>query len=245
MRLLSILGVGAFMLTSGAVGTRLLLLWRRTHELPELLLTIALWCTGVLGFALGVMARLLHAAGIAARPVALAALSSEYIGCAALVLFAWRVFHPRDGWAKALAGVLIAVMLGSLLMEIGSGQFIHYANTQPSSGPVLPLGLAARGLGPAWLTWECFRYHAMLRRRLKLGLAEIAVVHRIGLWGMATAATAGGYVISVMHRALFGTGLQAHTWALGSVSALAFVSAIGVGLAFFPPPFYRRWVGEE
>lgn len=245
MKAVSILGVGLFMLTSGAVGARLLLLWRRTHELPELLLTIALWCTGVLGFALGVMSRLTSAAGGVAKPVAFAALTSEYIGCAALVLFAWRVFHPRAGWAKRLAVALLAVMLGALLMELGSGQFIHYADRQPISGVIVPLGLAARGLGPGWLTVECFRYHAMLRRRLKLGLAELAVVHRIAWWGTATAATAAGYAVSVVHRAVFGTGLQAHGWALGSVSALAFVSAIGVGLAFFPPSFYRRWVGEE
>jgi hypothetical protein len=245
VKALSILGVGVFMLTSAAVGTRLLLLWRRTHQLPELLLTIALWCIGVLGFALGMTARLSAVGAGAPHPLAVSALCAEYIGCGALVVFAWRVFHPRESWAKGLAGVVLALMLGALLAEIGSGQFLHYADGSPISGPIVPLGLAARGLGPAWLSYECFRYHAMLRRRLELGLAELAVVHRIALWGMATLSTASGYAISVAHRSIFGTGLQAHGWALGSVSLLALVSALGVGLAFFPPPFYRRWVGEE
>lgn len=245
MKLFSALGVGLFMITSAAVGARLLLLWRRTRELPELLLTVALWCTGVLGFALGMIARLSAAAGGSATPIAVAALCSEYVGCGALAAFAWRVFHPRDAWAKALCGVLVVLLLGALVAEIASGQYVHYTDGSRISGPIVPLAIAARGLGPAWVSLECFRYHALLRRRLKLGLAEIAVVHRIALWGAAAAATAAGYAIAVVHRTVFGTGLQAHVWALDSVSLLAFVSAIGVGLAFFPPRFYRRWVGEE
>ena len=245
MKALSILGVGLFMLTSAAVGGRLLLLWRRTRELPELLLTIALWCTGVLGFALGMVARLSVAGGgTNEMPIAVAALCSEYVGCAALVAFAWRVFHPKEVWAKALCGALLVLLLGALVAEIASGQFVHYSDGSRITGPIVPLALATRGLGPAWVSFECFRYHALLRRRLKLGLAEISVVHRIAAWGTASLATALGYAISAVHRAVFGTGLQAHAWALGSVSLLAFVSAIGLGLAFFPPRFYRRWVGE-
>jgi len=245
VKALSILGVGLFMLTSAAVGARLLLLWRRTRRLPELLLTIALWCISVLGFALGVTARLCAAGAGAPGPIVIAALCAEYVGCGALVVFAWRVFHPSESWAKGLAGVLLALMLAALLAEIGSGQFMHYADAGLISGPIVPLGLAARGLGPTWLAYECFRYHAMLRRRLELGLAELSVVHRVALWGTATLSASTGYAISVVHRAVFGTGLEAHAWALGSVSLLAFVSAIGVALAFFPPPFYRRWVGEK
>lgn len=246
MKLLSVLGVGVFMLTSAAVGTRLLLLWRRTHQLPELLLTIALWCVGVLGFALGMTARLLGAtAAGAGTPIAVAALCAEYTGCGALVVFAWRVFHPRAKPAKGFASVLLTLMLAALLAELLSGQFFHYTDGGPISGAIVPLGLAARGVGPAWLGYECFRYHAMLRKRLELGLAELSVVHRVALWGVATTATASGYALSVAHRVVYRTGIQAHGWALESVSLLALVSAVGVGMAFFPPAFYRRWVGEE
>ncbi len=244
MKLLSVLGVGVFMVTSLAVGTRLFLLWRRTHQLPELLLTITLWCVGGLGFALGMIARLLHASSGGGVTIAFFALVAEYVGCGALAIFAWRVFHPGARWAAGIAFAVLAVQLAALVAEVASGQVVRYTDGGHMAGPFIPLGLAARALGPAWLGFESFRYYSILRRRLRLGLAERAVVHRVALWGMATSSTAMGYAVSVVHRAVYGTGLQAHGWALGLVSAFAFVSAIGIGLAFFPPPFYRRWAGE-
>lgn len=245
MRLFGAAGVALFMLTSAVVGGRLFVLWWRTRRLPELLIATALWCSGCLGFALGMISRLMVQHHPAARVAAASfALGAEYVGALAVLVFAWRVFHPRARWAAALAALIAAALVAAVAAEVLSGQYLRYSDGLAISGPWVPLGLAARALAPLWMAIECWRYRALLQRRLRLGLAEPAVAHRFALWGTASAATGAGYALSVVHRAVFGTGLQAHVWALDTVSALALVSAVGVALAFFPPSSYRRWVGE-
>jgi hypothetical protein len=237
----SLAGVVLFMLASVVVGTRLLLLWRITRQLPELLLAIALWCTGFLGFALETVAR--SAPGLADQSrftIILLGLVGEYVGAAALILFAWRVFRPQEGWAASFALLLGVTLAGALAGEILSGQYMRYIDSELIEGPAVPFGIAARGLAPAWMAVEAFRYHAMLRRRVRLGLAEPVVVHRLALWGTATAASALAHAGTAYHRIRYGSALMEHDWALNTVSALAFVAAVGIAFAFFPPAFYRR-----
>jgi hypothetical protein len=128
---------------------------------------------------------------------------------------------------------------------VGSDQYLHYANSEPMTGPYIPLDLAARGSGAAWMAIECFRFHAQLRRRARLGLAEPFVVHRVALWGTAIGASALAYATSVVHRVLYGTGLREHGWALAIVSLLAIVTAVGIALAFFPPRAYLRFIDRR
>jgi hypothetical protein len=243
VELLSIVGVGLFMLASVVVGARLLRLWRITRQLPELLLGVALWCTGFLGFALEMVARLTPGLPSSVRyGTMFVGLAGEYAGAVALILFAWRVFRPRAGWAMGLAGALAATLVLALAGEALSGQYLRYMDRELIEGPFVPFGIAVRGLAPAWMALESFRYHGMLRRRVRLGLAEPVVVHRLALWGTATAASAVAHGVAVAHRLRFGSALDAHAWALSTTSALAVVAATGIALAFFPPPFYRRWV---
>jgi hypothetical protein len=242
MKAVALLGIGLFMLTSLVVGVRVLALWFRTRKLPELLLAIAVLCIGFLAFAVGTAGKLLLDANYAARgALTILGLSIEYIGSGALLVFAWRVFRPDARWATALAIAFGVMIAAALTGELVSGEYMRYADSQPMRGPFLPLGLTARGIGPSWMAVECFLYHSMLRRRLRLGLAERLVVHRVALWGTGIGASALAYVASVAHRLIFGVGLREHVWAIGGVSVLAMISAICIGVAFFPPRAYRRW----
>jgi hypothetical protein len=232
-----------FMVASVVVGTRLMWLWTRTRQLPELLLATALWCTGFFGFALGVMAKKLISMPPSTRLLLqVLDLSGEYVGAAALMVFAWRVFRPRERWAGWIAAAWGVACLAALGWELSSGQYVRYMDNTPISGPCVPIGLTVRGLAPAWMTAETVRYYSMLRRRQRLGLAEPLVVNRLGLWALASAGTAVGYAVSVVHRSVFGTALEAHVWVVDGVAFLAFVSAIAISLAFFPPRAYRRWL---
>lgn len=240
---LSVVGLGLFMLVSLVVSVRLLRLWHATHQQPELLLAIALLCTGFVGFALEMVGGMIPGESAAFRfGLHLAGLSGEYVGAVALVVFARRVFHPHARWAAMLAWTMVGLLVAALLAEWLSGQYVHYMDGQPAEGPVIPLGLAARGAAPTWMAIAAFRYHGMLRRRARLGLADPMVVRRVWLWAIASACSALGHAVSVVHRSIWGTGLEAHAWALDLVAGLAFVSAVCIGLAFFPPRAYRRWV---
>ena len=243
MGVFGIAAVLLFMVASVVVGTRLLALWRRTRQKPELLLGTALWCTGFLGFALGVVAQKLLSLPEGARLVLqVLDLSGEYAGAAALMLFAWQVFRRDEPWAAKLAAAWGLLCILALAGELGTGQYQRYTDSIPVQGPFVPFGLAVRTLAPAWMTVEAVRYHGMLRKRRRLGLASPLVVNRLGLWALASGASALGYAVSVAHRLAYGTGLDAHVWVVNGVGVLAFVSAVSIALAFFPPRAYRRWV---
>ncbi len=243
MKIVALVCLGLFMVSSLVVGLRVLGLAVRTRKLPETLLATALLCVGFLAFAVGTGAKLfIEGTEALRRTLTAVGLSIECIGVLALIAFAWRVFHPGKRWAAALAALLGLGIAAALWGEVGSGQYLRYADSTPMSGPWIPLGLAARGAGPAWMAIECFRFHAQLRRRARLGLAEPFVVHRVALWGTAIGASALAYTTSVVHRVIYGTGLREHGWALAIVSVLAIVTATGIALAFFPPRAYLRWI---
>lgn len=235
MKIVALVCLGSFMITSLIVGIRVAILFSRTRKLPELLLSIALLFTGFLAFAVGTTAKLfVEGTESLRRALVLAGLATECVGVLALVAFAWRVFHPKSRGATLFAALVAAFIGAALVGEVSTGQYLRYSDSIPIAGPWVPLGLAARGCGPAWVAFECLRYHAKLRKRARLGLAEPVVVRRVGAWGIALGASALAYVTSVFHRLVFGTGLREHDWAVALVSVLALVSAVGIALAFFP-----------
>ncbi|MBK7580675.1 MAG: hypothetical protein IPI67_10765 [Myxococcales bacterium] len=246
MKVLSLLGLAVFMLTSLVVGLRLLVLWSRTRKLPELLLALATLFVGFLCFAVGTGAKILIQGTPELRGLlTLIGLGIECLGHGAFVAFAWRVFRPKS---RGTLG--FAILLGSLIGlgfagELYSGEYLRYSDSQLISGPFVPIGLATRGLAPAWLAFECLRFYRQLRLRLSIGLAEPLVVNRVLLWGIATCASAVAYGTSFVHRVVFGTGLREHLWAISTVSLLGTVSAVALALAFFPPQAYQRWVEAD
>lgn len=243
MNAIALVGLGLFMVISLVVGVRLLVHGVRTREAPELLLSAALLCTGFFAFAVGTAAKLLvtPTEGRVSTFTALG-LAIECTGVLALGGFAWRVFHPRTRIGIACAAGLFVLVGGAYVGEIASGEFVRYADGQAMHGPWLPLGLTARSLGPGWVAFECVRFHAKLQKRLRLGLADPFVVHRVALWAVALGASFTAYATSFVHRMVYGTGIRFHAWAVGIISLLATVTAVGIFLAYFPPARYRAWI---
>ncbi|MCB9581101.1 MAG: hypothetical protein H6717_28995 [Polyangiaceae bacterium] len=241
MKYAILFGVALFMLVSLVVGSRLLWLFKRTRKAPELFMALALLCAGFLAFAVGTIGKVLIVGHPELRtPLTILGLCFEYIGCSAMALFAWRVFHQKKAWAKATVTLFFVLAASVFAAELSTGEYLRYSDTQLSSGPWIPLALVVRGLAPTWLSFECFRFHRQLRRRARIGLAEPLVVQRVGLWGLAMLASALAYVVPVLHRLVYHTGLRDHLWAITTVSVLATVSAIALWWAFFPPQGYRK-----
>ncbi|MEZ4220119.1 MAG: hypothetical protein R3B13_04250 [Polyangiaceae bacterium] len=240
MKVASLAGLLLFMVTALAIGTRLIFLHLRTRKLPELLMALALLCTGFLAYAVGTVGKLVGSASPeTVATLVLVGLGIEYVGVISMTLFAWKVFHSDDRHGQVVAAAVTFAMALSLFGEVATEEYMRYGDTLRAQGPWIPLGLAARSLAPAWLAFECLRFHGKLRRRARIGLAEPLVVHRVGLWGIAMAASALAYVVPIAHRLVYGTGLREHVWALSIVSLLAMVAAICLGIAFFPPKKYR------
>jgi hypothetical protein len=172
------------------------------------------------------------------------------LGGAAVCVFTWLTFRRDSGWARlaAVAGSLLAI--GGWTFEALHEGFAvslhpgpgHWAAWAGRTGPMV------------WVGVETFRYWAVLRRRLRFGLAEPVVVNRFLLWGIWSAATfvnlAADLIARVLYMMLAGTTTElvmevVTPVVIGTMSVtmvLGVVSAITLFLTFFPTAAYRRWL---
>ena len=175
------------------------------------------------------------------------------VGGAAVFAFTWLSFRRDARWARwaAVAGSLIAI--GGFVFEA-----LHEGFTITLyPGPGHWVAWAGRTAPMVWVTAESLRYWALLRRRLRLGLADPVVVNRFLLWGIWSAATfvnlAADPIARGIYAAVAGTtteivmevvepvviGTMAVTMVLGVISAATLF------LTFFPTAGYRRWLASR
>jgi hypothetical protein len=240
---LRLFGVGIFLVTSLAVGTRLLVLAARTRQMPELALGVTLFASGGLGgilYFLGTSrAEELGALAVWVRGGGRLCLSA---GALTLWGFTWRVFRPDSRWAAALfslaASAVVAGFVGEGLATGSSGGNFDAVWSR--------LGVVARGLAFLWAAIESFRYFGLLRRRLRVGLADPVMVNRFLVWGIATSTAFGIYAVALVNLLEssahdVAAGVFRPSWAL-LTSVLGITSGVCTWLSFLAPAPYRRWL---
>jgi len=171
------------------------------------------------------------------------------VGGAAVFVFTWLSFRRDARWARWLAAAGSLVAIGGWVFEaLHEGFAVSLA-----VGPGHWIAWAGRTAPIVWVTLESLRYWGMLRRRLRVGLAEPVVVNRFLLWGIWSAATfvnlAADLIARLIYLAAAGTteiimeivepvvvGTMAVTMLLGVISATTLF------LTFFPTARYRRWL---
>ena len=104
------------------------------------------------------------------------------------------------------------------------------------------------------MTFESFRYWALLQRRLRIGLADPLVANRFLLWGVWAATVTLLNLSDPLARAWYCAVAGTTTELIPEVarhmivvvvaltSALGLVAAACLFLTFFPTAGYRRWV---
>lgn len=165
-------GVGGF------VGIKLLMLARRTRQLPELTVGIGFVLVAFLGYPLGLAA--LGLEGPVARVAFCVGTVAASVGSMSIYVFTWRVFRPEEPWARALAG---AGMLGLAAVAVGS--VVEGMHAERVTDPYLVHRQILVGVSYAWTAAESLRYWGLLRRRLVLGLADPLVANRFLLWALS------------------------------------------------------------
>jgi hypothetical protein len=231
MRIIGLSGFLAVVVTSFAVGFRLLWLAAQTRQLPELTIGGAfVWIGGVPG---AIVAFADDGTGNAflARGGLFAAMSlSTMIGASLLAVFTWRVFRPTERWGVvAFGGVLAGLVAG-----YGSAALAGLAGSS-RAWSLLGVGVAFKIATYVWAVAEATREWQAARRRVALGLTDPMVANRMLLWSIGL-----GAVLAIwIHEAItMATGPTVASFLV--VAVFGFVCSGALSLAFFPPAFYRR-----
>ena len=239
------LGVFAWYLSALYVGWRILRVGARRDDAP------ARWIGTYLFVAMGIGSILISIptargalGGIAPTPfdrmlVALA-LACTVVGNLGILTFTRRVFRPESAVARAFA---VAVGLLLVCGVIGHGLVDRFSWKLSEVSAVLYL--SGTVLSNGWSALESLRYYGLMRKRLRLGLAEPLDANRFLLWGVGAGATA---------LMLFATTLELQMEAVSTPEQIAAVRAVSLpvmsllGLtsagsylfAFFPAGWYVR-----
>jgi hypothetical protein len=233
------IGFAAFFVASLTAGMRLVMLWRRTGQLPELLIGIGVLGIGPVGFGLTTMAQLSRAGHPElARWILALALLAVCTGSFAKYVFNWRVYHPRRVLVRRIvwtAGVLLASFYAA---EIFTSGFRHeYAQSPANLGrATLTIGCLLWGSGEALLYWR------KMRRRLRLGLADPVVTNRFFLWGLGAGAAGLGTAIGTGAQLVTGLAPAQMPWITLSSSIHGLTAAVALWLAFVPNRAYLRFI---
>jgi hypothetical protein len=230
------------------LGVRLMLLALRSRQLPESLLAIHfLLCCG-LGYLLLVTAlSAVNEPGLLPAPVVTGMIAvgtfGSCVGVFGGIWFNCLVFRRDEPWARGLVA-LAAVTLTTGYIGYGvSGGFTHGR----FEGFWFWLYYGTFAVGAAWVMAEPLRYYGVMRKRLRLGLAEPSVTNRFLLWGIGSVGrflmVVGGAIPPVVFAG------QKTELVPGSVSfILIAIALVGLGVAtshwltFFPTQGYVRFI---
>jgi hypothetical protein len=240
---LAFLAVALAAVGSTTVGVRLLLVYRRTRGFPELVLGLSLAAITGIGFPFALLTELRATLGplltLAADAVGSLAATTGFAG---FYVFTWRVFRPDSRWAAALTvlGAGTALVAASATVALAFGIESSEEKFRVVRGWEIPL-FASAAVGCVWSGVEALRYHAMLRRRLNLGLADRVVTNRVLLWGLTGAAAGSALVIFTLLLMANVNHLHAPV-ALFTAGGCGLLVSVFLYLAFLPPAAYLRWL---
>ena len=235
MAVIQLAGYAAFILASLVLGTRLVLLWRRTREWPELIIGASFWLAGGLGYmawlALGVLI------GQAAdsetiKRVAMAGLAFTAAGAFGNGIGTALIFRPAQRWAK----IFVACM-GLGLLACWS----LYAS-RPAGDSAQQFWQTILMVTPlyVWGAVESISLASVLRKRARLGLSDPLVANRTMLFGICNAAVVTSIAIS--YSAQLVHGITPPPWTATLASSALLVGAGAIWLGFFPPASYPCWL---
>jgi hypothetical protein len=239
---LALLGLSALasVAVSLVLGIRLLRLWSRSRQLPELAIGVSFLAAGVMGY----IATVLGNPGTAGFPEVMAyramvsGIGLISVGVALTYLFVWKVFRPDTVWARELFWIASVTLLFTILPISGN------EGVRAQVSPITVIGDLARFGGGAWGAWESLRYFGLMRKRVRLGLAEPAVANRFLLWGIASLSTGTIFLVTstAVRLSLSPADGSVTPGVMTLISLLTLLTAVSQWLAFLPPVRYTRWI---
>jgi hypothetical protein len=231
MVLAQFLGQGAFIVASLVLGLKLLLLWRRTREVPELTLGLSFVVGGAIGyvswFVLGIAA-MKGASASVVHAIALVGLAASCSGATLNGIGVARVFRGDARWPLVGVGAL------GLVMAVG---WATYWRATGLGSMTFWISMIAATPIYAWGAFEALSLALALHKRARIGLADPIVVNRLAQWGVSGIAVVGMIVIALVSRMIHGPTPQPWTQAVAAL--LGLLAAATIWMGFFPPAALR------
>lgn len=231
-----------FSIVGTLMGLRLLLLARRTREIPELALGLCLVMIATVGYPLSIVSALHQDAGAGVRlALYLLTAGTVDVGIVAVLIFTRKVFRPEAGLASA--GVWLGALSLALIVLLNSRVLLASPDAEVFAERARGLGVLGFGIYSSAFVWtalESLAWWRRLTRRAALGLADPVVANRFGLWALWGAGMAAGSTVNGVCMAL---GLTIH-----HPVPLLFAALCGLAnsailfLAFFAPSGYLAWL---
>ena len=231
-----------FVVILGSVGCRLIGLWRRTRQVPEMLLGFGLPIVGA-SFPLTAVGR---APATALEPVGrwcfAGGLGISVVGLALIIFFSYWVFRRGSPFALAFFALVCAALAGSVAY-ISAVNFAgdDIAQIKRAMRPGTLTMMCATMAAFAWSGVESLRYRAASRRQLALGLADPVVVNRFLLWGLAglTGSALMGVIVVCI---LADMTIMREPLPLAVIACSGMVASATWYLTFLAPPRYLAFV---
>ena len=217
-------------------GTRLLRLSSRSGEVPERLLGTMFLVTGA-SFLLYDLPIILDSESLW-TPLSFAGRVAYLPAPVLLAVFTRRVFRPEGAWAARMAPLCAALLIAGVGGSVWSGDLEGFSIGSPWfwaewTGYTLPY---------VWAGAEAFAQYGQARRRFRLGLCDPLVCNRYLLWGCFGAMQVLVCVAVIPAYADYEEGgAFLATWD-ALISAGEIFSLSLIGLIFFAPVVYQRWI---
>ncbi len=233
------IGFVAFFVSALTVGIRLLLLWRRTQQLPELLIGVGVLGIGPVGFGFQLCGLQLLTKGINAEGLFFVAHVAITAGVIAKLEFNHRVYHAANGAWLVLARTCGAIMLAFVVYHMFFSQF-----TPPPGRAdwISNIRSMMQAFALLWGATEALIFWSQMRKRSKLGMASLELTQRFLLWGIGAGAAGLGTGMGALVGMIVGQRMLEIPWVVAMSSGMGFIAAAAMWLAFIPPQAYIRWV---
>jgi hypothetical protein len=238
MQLFGLVCIVAYCLTALVVGARLVSLARRTRGLPELMIGSSLLSGAMIGYPATVASQFLatESSGLA-WPVAATGSVGLMVATICILVAWWKIYHAATRWGPWVVSAWAVLIAAVLVLELGRSG----AELGPGANPWEPYRMIVQG-GVFFATaWSGFRYHAGIRRRVRIGLADPVVANRIWLWNVAASVVTVqcAYILVVP---LLSPLFDALRWMPAFYGILGLILGLCITLAFYPTQAYLRRV---
>lgn len=232
MQLAAIVGPALYVLMSWAVGVKLLRLWHRTREVPELAFGTCFLLGSVAFVVFASLGFLVEAAPKLLGPALATGFGLVCAASAAMYVATWRIFRAGSTVAR---GVAVAASAG---LAIGWLGYLLAPALPEARSPWFWGTMTLAAPAAAWSGVEAFALSAVLRKRARIGLVGPEVARRVFFWGVGGIAGLVMMGAGFANHFVFGEQLLLPSMAILQATA-GVVSALAIYAAFFPLP---SWV---